>query len=141
LETLLLFIHVIVCMLLIIIVLLQSGKSADLAGAFGMMGSQSSFGPRGSATFLSKMTTTLAILFMVTSLSLWIIGANKTRAESVISRSSTKNSVQTTTTAPKTKQMPISIPTNKAETTPVQTPVNTPEPAKSKTPSTSTGSK
>jgi preprotein translocase subunit SecG len=73
LEGLLLFIHIVVCVLLVIIVLLQSGKSADLAGAFGGAGTQSAFGPRGAATLLSKMTTTLAILFMVTSLSLWII--------------------------------------------------------------------
>jgi preprotein translocase subunit SecG len=77
LEGFVLFIHIVVCVLLVIIVLLQSGKSADLAGAFGGVGSQSTFGPRGAATFLSKMTTTLAILFMVTSLTLWIIASNK----------------------------------------------------------------
>jgi preprotein translocase subunit SecG len=66
-------IHVIVCLFLIIVVLLQSGKAADLAGAFGGMGSQTAFGPRGSATLLSKATTISAILFMVTSLSLSIL--------------------------------------------------------------------
>jgi len=66
-------IHVIVCVFLIIVVLLQSGKAADLAGAFGGMGSQTAFGPRGSATLLSKATTISAILFMVTSLSLSIL--------------------------------------------------------------------
>ncbi len=66
------FIHIVVSFLLVIIVLLQSGKSADLAGAFGGMGSQSTFGPRGAASILSKMTTTLAVLFMVTSLLLYI---------------------------------------------------------------------
>jgi preprotein translocase subunit SecG len=50
-------IHVVVCVFLIIVVLLQSGKAADLAGAFGGMGSQTAFGPRGSATLLSKATT------------------------------------------------------------------------------------
>src|SRR5580692_10988949 len=56
-------VHVIVCLFLIIVVLLQSGKAADLAGAFGGMGSQTAFGPRGSATLLSKATTlALAIL-------------------------------------------------------------------------------
>jgi preprotein translocase subunit SecG len=49
-----LLIHVVVCIFLIIVVLLQSGKAADLAGAFGGMGSQTAFGPRGSATLLSK---------------------------------------------------------------------------------------
>src|SRR5580765_7601081 len=66
-------VHVIVCLFLIIVVLLQSGKAADLAGAFGGMGSQTVFGPRGSATVLSKATTIAAALFMVTSLSLSII--------------------------------------------------------------------
>ena len=56
-------VHVIVCLFLIIVVLLQSGKAADLAGAFGGMGSQTAFGPRGSATLLSKATTISAILF------------------------------------------------------------------------------
>jgi preprotein translocase subunit SecG len=86
LEGLVLFFHIVVCLLLVIIVLLQSGKSADLAGAFGGMGSQSTFGPRGSATFLSKMTTTLAILFMVTSLTLWIMAANKADSSSVLGK-------------------------------------------------------
>jgi preprotein translocase subunit SecG len=68
-------VHVIVCLFLIIVVLLQSGKAADLAGAFGGMGSQTAFGPRGSATLLSKATTISAILFMVTSLSLSIVAS------------------------------------------------------------------
>ena len=67
---LVLTIHIIVCIFLIIVVLLQSGKAADLAGAFGGMGSQTAFGPRGSATLLSKATTISAVLFMITSLSL-----------------------------------------------------------------------
>src|SRR5580693_7105743 len=66
-------VHIIVCIFLIIVVLLQSGKAADLAGAFGGMGSQTAFGPRGSATLLSKATTVSAVLFMVTSLSLSIL--------------------------------------------------------------------
>ena len=70
---LLTIIHVIVCVFLAVVVLLQSGKAADLAGAFGGMGSQTVFGPRGSATVLSKATTLAAALFMVTSLSLSII--------------------------------------------------------------------
>jgi preprotein translocase subunit SecG len=66
-------IHVIVCLFLVVVVLLQSGKAADLAGAFGGMGSQTVFGPRGSATVLSKATTIAAVVFMVTSLSLSIM--------------------------------------------------------------------
>ena len=68
-----LIVHIVVCLFLIIVVLLQSGKAADLAGAFGGMGSQTAFGPRGSATLLSKATTISAALFMVTSLSLSIL--------------------------------------------------------------------
>lgn len=68
-----LLIHILVCVFLIIVVLLQSGKAADLAGAFGGMGSQTAFGPRGSATLLSKATTISAVLFMFTSLSLSIL--------------------------------------------------------------------
>jgi preprotein translocase subunit SecG len=70
-------IHVIVCFFLIIVVLLQSGKAADLAGAFGGMGSQTVFGPRGTATVLSKATTVAAVLFMVTSLALAIMANNR----------------------------------------------------------------
>ena len=63
-------VHVLACFLLIVVVLLQSGKAADLAGAFGGAGSQTAFGPRGAATFLSKATTWCAIMFMATSITL-----------------------------------------------------------------------
>lgn len=66
------FVHIAICLFLIIVVLLQSGKAADLAGAFGGMGSQTVFGPRGTATVLSKATTIAASLFMITSLALAI---------------------------------------------------------------------
>lgn len=66
-------IHIIVCFFLIIVVLLQSGQAADLAGAFGGMGSQTAFGPRGSTTLLSKATALAAVIFMVTSLTLAIL--------------------------------------------------------------------
>ena len=62
--------HVIVCFVLIIVIMLQSGNAADLAGAFGGAGSQTAFGPRGAATFLSRATTWCAIVFMMTSLTL-----------------------------------------------------------------------
>src|SRR6476660_3233326 len=58
------------CMVLIIVVLLQSGKAADLAGAFGGAGSQTAFGPRGAATVLSQATTWCAIMFMVCAMAL-----------------------------------------------------------------------
>jgi preprotein translocase subunit SecG len=62
--------HVLVCFVLIIVIMLQSGSAADLAGAFGGAGSQTAFGPRGAATFLSRATTWCAIVFMMTSLTL-----------------------------------------------------------------------
>ena len=66
-------IHVTVCAVLILVVLLQHGKSADIAATFGGVGSQTAFGPRGTATLLSKLTTWCAIIFMLTSISLTIL--------------------------------------------------------------------
>ena len=77
LAVILTIIHVIVCLFLVVVVLLQSGKAADLAGAFGGMGSQTVFGPRGAATALSRATTISAVLFMVTSLSLSVIATRQ----------------------------------------------------------------
>jgi len=76
-SALIIILHVIVCLILIFAVLLQSGKAADLAGAFGGGGSQTAFGGRGSASLLSKVTTAAAILFMLTSLGLWIISGRE----------------------------------------------------------------
>lgn len=67
---LLVTLHIVVCGLLIVVIMLQSGEAADLAGAFGGAGSQTAFGPRGAATFLSKATTWCAIMFMLTSMAL-----------------------------------------------------------------------
>jgi len=81
---LLTLVHVVVCFFLVIVVLLQSGKAADLAGAFGGMGSQTAFGPRGSATVLSKATTLAAVLFMVTSLTLGIMATRSGTASRTV---------------------------------------------------------
>jgi preprotein translocase subunit SecG len=70
-------IHVIVCAVLILVVLLQHGKSADIAATFGGAGSQTAFGPRGTATLLSRVTTWCAVLFMVTSISLTIFATRR----------------------------------------------------------------
>jgi preprotein translocase subunit SecG len=95
--TLLVILHVIVCLFLVGVVLLQQGKSADLAGAFGGQGSQTAFGPRGAANLLTKLTTWSAIIFMVTSIGLTV----------ALSRSSAKTSVlsgtKTTQTTPAKK--------------------------------------
>ena len=75
-------IHILVCLFIIIVVLLQSGKSGDISAAFGGQGSQTAFGPRGAATFLSRATTWCAIVFMMTSLTLSVkrspVGASST---------------------------------------------------------------
>jgi preprotein translocase subunit SecG len=81
---LLTIVHILVCVFLVIVVLLQSGKAADLAGAFGGMGSQTAFGPRGSATILSKATTIAAALFMVTSLTLAIFATRSSGVGSTV---------------------------------------------------------
>jgi preprotein translocase subunit SecG len=65
--------HVIVCLFLIGVVLMQQGRSADLAGAFGGQGSQTAFGPRAAANVLTRLTTWSAIIFMLTSLSLTVL--------------------------------------------------------------------
>lgn len=83
-------IHIIVCLFLIIVVLLQSGKSADIAAAFGGMGSQTAFGPRGAATVLSKATTWAAVLFMLTSITLSIYAARRPSSSSVTQGIATK---------------------------------------------------
>jgi len=67
---LLTILHVIVCFFLIAVVLLQSGKGAEMGASFGSSGSQSVFGAGGGTTFLSKMTTGAAVIFMLTSLTL-----------------------------------------------------------------------
>ena len=101
---LVLLVHIIVCLFLIVVILLQSGKAADLAGAFGGMGSQTAFGPRGSATLLSKATTISAILFMITSLSLSILATRNAGGVSILEDAPSK-------TAPaKTVPVPIQLP-------------------------------
>lgn len=67
------FLHVIVCLFLIGVVLLQQGRSADLAGAFGGQGSQTAFGPRAAANVLTRLTTWSAIVFMCTSVALTVL--------------------------------------------------------------------
>jgi len=78
-------VHVVVCLFLIAVVLLQSGKSGDLAAAFGGQGSQTAFGPRGAASALSRATTWSAIIFMLTSITLSIYASRKTGSSSVLS--------------------------------------------------------
>ena len=86
--------HVIVSFALIIIVLLQSGKGAEMGASFGASGSQSVFGAGGGNTFMSKLTTSAAIIFMLTSLSLAFI-SGKSGSASIMS------------SAPKAKPAPM----------------------------------
>jgi preprotein translocase subunit SecG len=72
-TTVLIIIHVIVCLFLIAVILLQSGKGAELGAAFGGGSSHTLFGSRGAATFLNKMTTVAAVVFMITSLTLAVV--------------------------------------------------------------------
>ncbi len=76
--------HVIVCFFLIGVVLLQQGRSADLAGAFGGQGSQTAFGPRAAANVLTRLTTWSAIIFMCTSIWLVVLFVRSSGSHSVL---------------------------------------------------------
>ena len=78
------FLHVVVCVFLIGVVLVQQGRSADLAGAFGGQGSQTAFGPRAAANVLTRLTTWAAVIFMLTSLTLTVLYARGNHARSVL---------------------------------------------------------
>ena len=82
-------VHVLVCLFLIGVVLLQQGRSADLAGAFGGQGSQTAFGPRAAANVLTRLTTWSAVIFMVTSITLTILYDRTTASHSVLSGTKT----------------------------------------------------
>jgi preprotein translocase subunit SecG len=76
--------HVIVCLFLIGVVLLQQGRSADLAGAFGGQGSQTAFGPRAAANVLTRLTTWSAVIFMLTSIALVVLYVRSSGTHSVL---------------------------------------------------------
>src|SRR6266702_3757605 len=86
---LIVIVHVIVSLFLIGVVLIQQGKSADLAGAFGGQGSQTAFGPRGAANLLTKLTTYSAIIFMLSSIGLTILLSRSSGDHSVLSGTKT----------------------------------------------------
>ena len=77
-------IHILVCFFIIIVVLLQSGKSGDISAAFGGQGSQTAFGPRGAASALSKATTWSAVAFMITSITLAVYASKRSGPTSVL---------------------------------------------------------
>lgn len=106
---LLTIIHILVCLFLIVVVLLQSGKAADLAGAFGGMGSQTTFGPRGSATALSRATTVAAALFMLTSLFLTVFATRAGSGTGSVLEKNKPQPVRTAPAKPATPQGPSSV--------------------------------
>ena len=114
--------HLIVCLFLIFIILIQSSKGAEMGAAFGGS-SQTLFGSRGAATFLSKLTTAAAILFMITSLSLAIYSVHRT---SVMSSAPVKEAPAIppadTTSGPLTEQKPVAPGQGESQGTPAQTP-------------------
>ena len=110
---LLTIIHVLMCFAIIAIVLLQSGKGADIGSAFGGAGSQAVFGSMGTPTLLGKITTAVAIVFTLTSLSLALLGGE--RAGSVVR--------EPATAAPSAPSAPASpAPTTPAPATPAPAP-------------------
>jgi len=111
--------HVLVCFVLVIVIMLQSGNAADLAGAFGGAGRQTAFGPRGAATFLSRATTWCAIVFMMTSLAL-----SFKRAAPTASTGSILEQTQKAGTAPAkpAAPSPIQIPIQPLQQTPAPAP-------------------
>ena len=118
--------HVMVCFVLVIVIMLQSGNAADLAGAFGGAGSQTAFGPRGAASFLSRATTWCAIVFMMTSLTLSV---KRAPADAI----STTGSVLEQTQKPAPAQKP-GTPATPPANAPVQVPIQ-PAPAPGQAPS------
>lgn len=133
---LLTIVHVLVCLFLIIVVLLQSGKAADLAGAFGGMGSQTAFGPRGSATLLTKATTVAAALFMITSLSLAILATRSSgRGSTVLERAKPTRPAAPPKGGPAPAApapIPVPLPQLSTEPAPAKAPAQAPAPAQKK---------
>lgn len=111
----LIILHIIVCIALIAIVLLQSGKGAEMGASFGASGSQSVFGAGGGTTFLSKLTTGAAIIFMLTSLTLAYL-SGQSGSSSIMPKGATQPAPQQKAPAP-AQQQPASSP---AQTPPAQ---------------------
>ncbi len=120
----LIVLHIIVCIALILIVLLQTGKGAEMGAAFGGGGGQALFGSSGASTFLSKATTMAAILFMITSLGLAYITGHQTGGSIMMEK-------ETQTAAPiEEKSAPATETTNQTETETAASP----QPAEQPTP-------
>jgi preprotein translocase subunit SecG len=117
---LIVFLHIVACLFLIAVVLLQQGKGQDLASAFGGGGTQTAFGPRGSATVLSRATTILAGVFMITSLALSMIRPTRSGVLDQVPAA-------VASPAPAATTAPATVPTIPAP--PAEAPAGTPAPA------------
>ena len=95
----LVIVHVLISIFLILVVLVQQGKGADLAGAFGGGGSQTAFGARGATTLLHKLTTGFFVAFVITSLTLAVLQA-RPRSSVMSSETPAAATPAPTTTAP-----------------------------------------
>ena len=119
LYVLLVIVHVVVCLALILVVLLQVGKGQSIGAAFGGAGSsQTFFGSRGPATFLSRLTTVSAALFMLTSLSLAYISMSGGQGSSITHKAPPP--VTDTAPIPLTIPAPVTAPTPGTESAPSQ---------------------
>lgn len=114
-SILLIVIHVVVCIALIMIVLLQTGKGADMGAAFGGGSSQTLFGSRGASTFLSKATTVAAIVFMLTSLTLAYVSGGKVTKSVVTETQSTQKAPAEQPAQPTQTTPPASTQDNAAD--------------------------
>lgn len=116
--TFILVLHIIVSIFLILVVLLQTGKGAEMGASFSAGASQTLFGSRGAATFLNKLTAAVAILFMVTSLSMAIL-SKREATTSVIGTTKTEETKETPQPAAPAQIPPLS---EGQSTQPAQTP-------------------
>ncbi len=124
-HTLILTIHILACIFLIVAVLLQAGKGADIGAVFGGAGSQALFGSSGPVDFLNKGTRVLVVVFMITSFTLGFFAIHRTTSSIMSSRSVPG---QTIPVAPGSQQNPGVPPASKAPSTPVM-PVTPAQPA------------
>lgn len=118
-SLILVIVHIVVCIALIMIVLLQTGKGADMGAAFGGGSSQTLFGSTGASTFLSKATTLVAVVFMVTCMSLAYLSTNRTSSSIVLD--------DVTEVEQKTDEVPVEQTNVGQETDTTETPVGSTE--------------
>ncbi|MFO7964530.1 MAG: preprotein translocase subunit SecG [Desulfobacterales bacterium] len=114
-TVLLIIVHVIACIALIMIVLLQTGKGADMGAAFGGGSSQTLFGSSGAGTFFGKATTAIAVIFMLTSLSLAYVSTRKPESSVMTDVAPVEETIPETPGIPAPEQTPAPAPAEPAE--------------------------